>query len=107
MVGWGFLFLGFLLLLRDVFGSMGTDHGFNPLSFAAIWDYVSTGASDDFQSSIITHYGKAVWWPFSIILNTWAFVEFLLIGFALEISMRERTDKSGKRVTKTAAAKKR
>jgi hypothetical protein len=98
MIGWFFLTCGFLFLVRDLFGSVSTDHGFHPKTLAQIWDILSPGASDDFEGSLRVRFSAWVWWPLTAVLNTWAFAVMFLLGFALETAMRERAAKPAKRV---------
>jgi hypothetical protein len=102
MVGWFFLFIGFMILVRDFFGGISTDHGFHPKTIADIWEMVSPGAPDDVEGSFMFHYGKTLWWPISVILQGWAFAELMLIGLVFDIAGRERADKTGKRQPKVA-----
>ena len=103
MVGWGFLALGFIFLVRDVFGTFGTDHGFHPRTLADLWNSATGGGADDFHGRIVFNYGPWVWWCMSLVLNVWAFAEFLLIGFVIDVLAREKVDRPDKRGAKAIA----
>lgn len=97
LVGWGFLAVGFIVLVRDLFGSVGTDHGFHPRTLGDLWNMISPGTVDDLHGWILFRYGPVFWWPLGFLLNIWGFAFCLLVGFGIDVAAREREPNAYKR----------
>ena len=100
LVGWAFLFVGFLLLGRDIMGAISTDHGFHPKTLAYVWDVFLGGSAEDTEGRWIFLYGKWMSLPYTLLIHGWAFAELLIVGFALEIAGRERANQAHKKASK-------
>jgi hypothetical protein len=99
MIGWVFLFVGFLLMVRDIVGGMSMDHGFHPKTMGDVWNYLSPGTPDDVEGRYVFKYGKTWTLPLVYFIHTWAFAFLLAVGLILDFSGREHVRNLNKRGT--------
>jgi hypothetical protein len=100
ILGWILLFFGIVLFTADVFHGITATTGFEPVTIAKIWDFLSSTSSADFLGYIKVNFGDRIWAFLQFIFNSWAFLFLLFPGGVLEATLSAKGDASHRRARK-------
>jgi ABC-type Fe3+ transport system permease subunit len=91
LIGWVFLAVGFLLLIRDVLVSIEIKH-WAPITLGQLWFDLSHLSVYHFQVLLERHANPFLWDPIIVtVLLCWAFAVLMVLGMLiLAVSLRRR-----------------
>jgi hypothetical protein len=96
LLGWLLLFVGLVVLGRDLFGWLDTQH-FHPIVLGELWFELDRGSLNLVQAAIQRHIWAPLWDPgMTTLLLWWAFPSFLTLGLLL-VTLSARDERSTSR----------